>query len=991
MPRFSSLKNQPAETRRLLRDRFTRYLPHPEISVMPQARTVTLDDESLLKLLTNLTIRFNSDIKKARAIYNRKRRLNPSEPRLNELISDGWINVVWGRISIPQEISRKIRETSATNQSALATLAENRFEQTYRVAASASSDAELAVVVSEIKRKKLKPSDIGCQTPEWVAARLWDRTVPQCAELSTALRVWVDRCKELDCPSLQPGRMWDERAATAFFTAAFEVLETDRSLVDWGGQREKFVKQLALVNALSQANAESYVPSAPGTVVDRFLWLEDPGIEALAMDSIFEHEDVSTLVRLLLTEVSAETHAPAPHDIAKRLIALAIERPVVLNCMLRYVHWKSELLADLVMFPSTSALAVLLVAQWSSPSSAWDRELIDRDNRTLRMIAFADGVSVMGCFLKKGDLDPGEVASLLDWFHRYPRGGVVGEQANRDTMLESLRDVLAAQSTDLLQSMVKKLTATTTTLGLGSSKFAAALDIVSIGSLADDIEAGDLVSGYIESVTNADYSLSAHRISTGQAVALFKLAKRASNSQCQRFLNHTRIRERLAAVPDKDRLAEERIIGQSLREHIRVLSRAVAGWTENMPEELAQALTNAVRAGALRHEEKGRVATFSPSYEANGLIEPIDRPIAADIGAALRALGDVHRDRLLAAVLETDEPMMLAQLIMEGPETIRERIKNRVAELTPSKAGDIYSLTHVQARIEALLSAGLGEAANWFMEEERELQTWGRGPNPDREMTRLRTALRLNLLRGEWNAISTTEPPPELTHGVRRLAIDTIDFYKAVAALRNPEGDRKIAEKTFARLQKSHPDVGAYVQNLFAARITLLLNGGFGELHDAALLRGRRILEEAEEMMLRVRVIDGSVTDSFQCNKALLLLAMGRSEQALELVASLDTTGLSTTLSAYRAVALAKLERGAEAQAVLAQTERVLGSSDVLRAAREHIMRGGPFRANANISSDDDPVPRAKAALFDLKQMNPDQQAEVLMAQPAPLCAQHAR
>ena len=485
-------------------------------------------------------------------------------------------------------------------------------------------------------------------------------------------------------------------------------------------------------------------------------------------------------------------------------------------------------------------------------------------------------------------------------------------------------------------------------------------------------------------MADADYSLSAHRIRTGEAVALFKLARRASSNEREQFLNPISIKERLVAVPEKDRFAEERVIGQSIREHIRVLSRAVAGWAEKMPDELVQALTDTIRAGALRHEEKSRVAAFSPSYEANALIQAIDCPIAADIGAALRALGDVHRDKLLGAVLETDEPMMLAQLMMDCPQITRGRIQERVAELTPSKAGDIYSLTHVQARIEALLSAGLGEAANWFMEEERELQTWGRGPNSDRELTRLRTALRLNLLRGEWNKISTSEPPPDLTHAVRQLAMDTIEFYKAVAALRNPEGNRQIAEKTFARLQKSHPDVGAYVQNLFAARITLLLNGGFGELQDAALLRGRRILEEAEEMMLRVRVIDGSVTESFQCNKALLLLAMGRSEQAHELLASLNTTGLSTTLSAYRAVALGKLERGPEALAILDQTERMLGSSDLLRAAREHIMSGEPFSVNVNISSDDNPVPRTKAALFDLKQMNPDQQAEVLMAQPAP-------
>ena len=56
----------------------------------------------------------------------------------------------------------------------------------------------------------------------------------------------------------------------------------------------------------------------------------------------------------------------------------------------------------------------------------------------------------------------------------------------------------------------------------------------------------------------------------------------------------------------------------------------------------------------------------------------------------------------------------------------------------------------------------------------------------------------------------------------------------------------------------------------------------------------------------------------------------------------------------------------------------MLGSTDVLRAARAHIHVGKPFAAPANVSATDDPVLPMKAALGDFMRMDPNQQAEVL-------------
>src|SRR5205085_7756576 len=128
---------------------------------------------------------------------------------------------------------------------------------------------------------------------------------------------------------------------------------------------------------------------------------------------------------------------------------------------------------------------------------------------------------------------------------------------------------------------------------------------------------------------------------------------------------------------------------------------------------------------------------------------------------------------------------------------------------------------------------------------------------------------RLKLLRQDWSGIASTEPPPEFSGQDRDAALEVISFFKGLAALGDPHGDREGAEDFFASLQRRHPEVTAYAVNLFAARITLLLGTGhFAELQGAALVRGRRVLTEAEETMLHLREVSAADLEIFKCNKA---------------------------------------------------------------------------------------------------------------------------
>jgi len=821
MQRLSSLKHVPAETRRLLRDRFARYLPsqYSTSNRAGAAKGVTLPDELLLRLLLNLNIDFGSHLESARATYQAALPDNSSEPSLEDLIAAGWLRVVWGRISMSFELSRAARSVPAETMTAFAALRAKRFDETYRLTDAVRGSTDFDDVVSCIDRGELKPHDIGCQSPEWVAARLWDRALTDTVDLATSLRLWVDRWQLLRYPSLVPGCVWDEAAANAFREAAIAVIEAEPSLAGWIETRAGFIKQIALENQQSPSNIESYVPPVPGTFVDCALWFDDRSLERAAMGAIQENDDIFGLVRLLLNDVETEDHAPAPHKIAERLIELAIERPELFLIVLFRVRRTPVLLADLLLYPATSALACLLIAQWQSPPSAWDRELRTRDDQTTKTIAFADAVSVMGAFLEQGSVRPEEAASLMDWMHLKARPGFVDDLGKNESMLATLRDELSGQSREILRTIAATLTASIAKSGLGTSTFAAALDIVDAGSLADDIDPTPLVTAYIDSVVAGDYALSANRVSVGCAVSLLKLVMRVPPELRQKFFFPLDVKARLAAgiAADENPFTVTDTIAQSLRAHVRVLSRAVAGSINTAPDNLVNALIATVRTSALKHDEKGRVAAFAAQYEADQYRGPRDRPIAADLGAALAALSEIQTEQLLSVILEIDEPIVLAQLLSFAPHATRLRIERRIRELTPVEAGEVRSLPEAQARIEALLSAGLADSAALFVEAERNLKTLGNVAG--REATRLRAALRLQLLRGEWEAIANTELPPSLSPGEKSSSEETIAFYKALAALNNPNGNQQTAEQMFVQLQSRHPDVAAYSINLFASSL----------------------------------------------------------------------------------------------------------------------------------------------------------------------------
>jgi hypothetical protein len=328
----------------------------------------------------------------------------------------------------------------------------------------------------------------------------------------------------------------------------------------------------------------------------------------------------------------------------------------------------------------------------------------------------------------------------------------------------------------------------------------------------------------------------------------------------------------------------------------------------------------------------------------------------------------------LAAVLETDEPLILAQLLSRSPPNLRCDIERRIAALAPIDAGAIRSLPEMQARIDELLMAGAADAAASYMAAEVGLTTLGKPPG--RELIRFQNQLRLHFLRNDWAAIAATDDPQFSAPLEQAAAVETLRQFRGLAALKGPNPNPALAKTLFAELFAKRPSLG-FATNWFAAEIgELLQTDSFGLLRGDRIRRGQKAIAEAERMTALLPTT--SLDEPMECNRALLLLALGEPSQALAVLSARTFLRLQDTAAAYRAIALARLGRRSEATAALDAAEHTFGRTPVLAAARSHIASGAPFLSVPDVSVFEDLVENVASAIARFRTMNPSDQARVL-------------
>jgi len=977
VPRFASLEYAPTETRRLLRERLLRHLGQEPQAQNPGHGGPIIADAEMVRLLQSFDKAFGDEWACALAAYEAALPADGNEPPLQQRLADGWARLIWGRIKVPSEVSLTLHRRRA-HAGAFASVLDGRFVERYRLRPEARLEGELRSTAEGIERGDIEIRHLTCLSPQWVSARLWDQELTSDDDVTT-LRSWVDRWNVLWSPEFAPSKVWDATAGERFRQAALRVIETEAALEDWEGTNARFAKEISVVSGREPEDVQSYWPAPPQTLVDRALWLDDNRVTRAAHDSLTVCEDILGLVRLLLADIDGQSFAAPPHPLAVRLFNLTAQRPDLFFYFILSVNSHPRLLADLLFHPPTCALACLIIARWRQAHSAYDTEFVRQTNNSVKADAFADAVSLLIWWLEKGQAPSTEAAALLAQLHRVGGAGFIDSLDAQEGLRLVLRDALLSLNSNTLETIVNALSEEQEPINRLGGRFAAAMEIVAYGDLSAWTNPARLVAEYVAAVATADFGLSAHRIGNQSAAALLTLAERLPEV-LGRFYRPIDVHQRLtdAHKPDANLFTTSDDLSRSLRTHIRILCRAIVGRGQPVSDELVTALTSAVWSGALKHSEKGRVAAFAPRHETNAFGTSHDRPIVIDLASALVALSGIQREQLLSAILETDEPMVLAQLLRFAPRETRQTIERRLEALPPSKAGEAWSLPEVQARIEELLSAGALGSAERFMTEETRLQTLGNVGG--REVARLRSQLRLLFARNAWTEIMAVQSPPDLAPHTREEAADVIQFYRGLTLLvgtefRNPEG----AQEIFRLLHQRRPAIAAYAVNAIAAKIGVLLREDmFGRLDGPAARNARQVLMETQSLVNCQANLTQGDRDTLDLNQAILRLALGEPADALALLPASVSLQFDERVQAYRAVALARLGRKPEAMTVLQVAEENLGRTTLLQAAWAQIRQGASFVGSVGLLSNDDPVIPVREAYRALHSLNPIQQAAVV-------------
>lgn len=978
MPRLESFDYNQVDTRRTLRDRLVRKLrvynqpqhPGPDADVLP--------DVLMLELLTGLDTIHERDVEKAAASYAAASRA-PDEPQdLDGLLAAGWISIVWGRVRPIRGFSHFGPNGKPDLDSAYDTWARQLYRQKHNFSSNVLSNSALATAVSKVTSGELEPEQLICRTPNWVAGRLWEIIAGSEPDKSKALREWADKWRVLQSPTITPHKDLPTGLAKDLSDGVLSVIEQSVSQ-DIADIRSEFISRISISHSAEQENLSSRIPRWPQSFVGKALWVEGRATEANMFELGHGYGEIASLTRLLFSDVVWMEYAQSPHPTAVKLIDLSALRPELMFSLLGRMRSKPILLADLILYPPSAALACLLIAQWRNPGGAHDRKLLDQDERASQFEIFQDALEILIRFLSTEQIAPQEAAALFNWFHKTAGKKYVEEATSDEVLLVELRRGIISLPQTIVESMVEVLISDLDRKGLGSPEFAGALDLIALGDLAQVVSPDDLVEAYAVSITASDYALSAHRVGVKEATALSTLSTRRPELR-ERFLRPFNPRDRLSVITQETSFSLPREVGQSLRAHIRVLCRAAVGAASDVPRDLLEALVSYVRAGAIDRPDRGRVTAFAPRYEQPVVGSLPDRPIAADLGSTLTALGGEDRTALLDAILETEEPSLLAVLTRFCPLALRDRVMRRIDDIRPDDATQIWSLTEAQFRIQELLKVGAIDAAARYLAEEEDLSTLVK--NPERILLRFQQHLQLAFLREEWETIETAKVPD----GVGGLfnqttAEDSIKFFQGLIALKGPKSDPDAAKEAFRSLHDRKPSA-AHATNWLASVLSRLLKTEtFRILSGSELREGKESLTEYDRMVARVP--NGTPSDDVaHYNKSLLLLAVGEPEQALAVINTVPLEQQLDTAGAYRAIALHRLGRQEEARGILEATERSYGVTTIVRISREYLSGSISSFVEIGVSINEDFIIYISSSINNFKNMDANTQAKILLGAP---------
>lgn len=909
-----------------------------------------VSDEFLLKLLQSVDFVRTGTLTNAKAEY--EQRMQVGATSFEDLKSQGWIQVVRERIVIPVDYLRPFQQEHPGLAEAFEWLQKNQYAVRY--SPRMSVDFDVAHDIEALNTGQLSLGERCSPRPDWVAARRWEQL---CSELppDAALDRWLEDWTLLHWPTFIPQQTWSAYTLEQFRSAAFALIEAE-PLAGWNEIHEQIATYMAHQQNASIALARKNLCAVPSTLVERYIWSISYGLDWYFNVRIWPLETLTALIFLLIRDIQDTENSPAPHPLWTRLYPLISQKPELLFLFGVQTSARNLPIADMLLLGSSSVLTCLRLWQWALPGDALaGNELKDFSER-LKEEAFLDAAEVLRYLVDNDEVEVTEVAALI----RVIFGDGIARAGSSEESSERMRQTLVQALSEIGRPKLISIIEGAAQTGLGGpadGMFTGLLSLVDASGDVNGISGAPFVTAYGNAVAIGDFQISARQMDKGQSLSLYNLARQAGAAPISNFFDPLSLASRFATVSSDPNTVEALqaldSIKRSIRVHVRVLCRIVAGLDTEVPQDLLAALISAVRSGSANRADRKQVDAFAAGFDADRPGKDRDRPISADLGEALTALNDEQRKQLLTAILMIEEPATLAQLLSYVPSVLHTAIRDRIKVLIPGYSSNLLMLTDEQTRIEHLLNAGVTDIAALFLDEENKLETLGKVPG--RSLQRLRYRLRLLLQTERWDELDNLPIPDDISDSDKALAQDALEFYRGLSLLARRQPDQAI--DIFQRLHVRHRDILAYFTNLHAAKtLALVKDNNFGFLESDRREQARELIADGRRQVNSHRNLGETDRAPILLNSALLSLAIRRPKQALELLSAVRSEQPSETLYAYRALALHRLGNPGAALGTLQEAENRLGMTQLVEAVANQINTGAPFLGMISSSTDEDPV-----------------------------------
>ena len=677
---------------------------------------------------------------------------------------------------------------------------------------------------------------------------------------------------------------------------------------------------------------------------------------------------------LLCSELDALDIGPNILVEAGKVLSFAAEHPMALQHLLFRANAMPALLVDMLLHPQVACLAARLVIEWRQERGRGRDKTLGREAQT-KAFAVHDALSLLAHHLVYSSLDLEECAALVNWcFAGVPsRSGPVAD-ARKPIGRQILGMVAAARDevqSALLQHLVDQAAYED---HLPRARFTGVLDAIGCLTSARGVSASAVVALYAKFARelNLDWT-DASTLSSELAARLVATALAQAEPERDALLIPFDSAKLLAAAPDEDKWSRHYAVAQTLRVHVRLLARAVAGWSDSdIPAVLADALRALVARSAIEHAEKGRTGALTDRYSPRLFLAREEGSPAQDLAAAWRRLDGSYQKALLQALAQSDDPVLLAELCQHLPAVAKDSLQSRLGQLKPGEASTYWTWPELQHRIDSLLAAGEFGLAREHLDAVR--QTLERAPAQFR-LGLFGLELRLLLQEKNWTSVDCASVPANLDVLSAQQAQYQLDFYKATSQLLRPNGNLAGARVVLQRLAARPGAASAYKENFFAAAIQDLLGPTLHPLTGETKATGESLLAEIDAV---VGANETLASNALLANRALLLLALQRPGDALDSLAARRRETPGPELELVAALSRKDLGAPAEAMAILDAAITEFGPDDRLVAVKNDLQADVVTSSVASASVAVDPISNIRAALQQLAELPVSQVGDVL-------------